>query len=258
MVILISLVILLLPSGIKLRITQPLAYGLLFPLRVVASLRTTLSILSNEYRQMSYLVCELILENTKLKSELNSQDTLPTTNHLKTISAQIIARDLTTLKRHFTINRGSEAGITSGAFALTHQGVVGKVIATTRGQALIQTIFEPGFRMAVLNSRSREVGMAHPGPDDLLLLDYISKEADFRVGDTIITAGLGGIFPKGLRVGIVVSVQEKNDLLFKNIRVKPFVNLSQLEHLFIVTPSAASPSGYWFDGRKPSELKIPE
>ena len=58
-------------------------------------------------------------------------------------------------------------------------------------------------------------------------------ESDVAVGDTVISSGLGGIFPPSLLVGTVIYAQDKEGMLFKDVKVKPSVNFGTLEEVFI-------------------------
>ncbi len=254
-VILCCLFSLLLPVDLKLKITQPLATALFLPLRAIAALRTTIATLGTENRFLAQLAAELALENARLKSQPPPSVTMPVT---KLIRAPIIARDLGTLKRFLTVSRGELDGVRIGSVALAPDGIVGKVIAVSRHQALVQTIFEPDFRVAVMNSRTREVALVRPANENLLALDYVSPDADFAPNDTVITSGLGGIFPKGLRIGIVKTVENKEDALFQSVLIEPFVRITRLEQLFILCLALDSLPGGWLDNLKPEEIKIPE
>lgn len=65
-------------------------------------------------------------------------------------------------------------------------------------------------------------------------LDYVAKPGDVIVGDSIITSGLGGVFPKGLSLGKVISVNEVSGEFFKEIETRPAVNFSKLEEVLVI------------------------
>ncbi|MEO0020361.1 MAG: rod shape-determining protein MreC [candidate division WOR-3 bacterium] len=252
-VILVSLISLFLPDNLKLTVTSSLGTVFLFPLRTISSLRTTIATLGSENRRLSQLCAELALENARLKSQLPLRTSPPAA---KIIRAPIIARDLGTLKRFLTVSRGTIDGIQIGAIALAPEGIVGRVIAVSTHQALVQTIFEPGFRVAAMNNRTRDVALMSPTSENLLSLDYVAPDADFQPGDTVITSGLGGIFPKGLAIGVVKTVNKNEDALFQSVLVEPFAPITRLEQVFILSfDSFPDP---WLDNLKPQEIKIPE
>jgi rod shape-determining protein MreC len=150
-------------------------------------------------------------------------------------------------------------GVRRGAPAITPEGLVGKVVASGKHQALVQTILDPESRVAVLNSRSRVPALARPAGRRQLVLDYVPKGSDYRAGDTVITAGLGGIFPKGLRVGTVVSADDRPGDMFSSLQVDPLADFSRLEWVYIVgIPGSDGPeSDEWLDNLGPHEIDIP-
>ncbi len=254
-----ALILTLLPRGTKIKISQFPATGLLFPLRGIAYLRNTIATLGTENQRLARLAAELALENAWLRSTLNRENatTLSYPPQTRLIRASIIGCDLATLKRFFIIARGANDGIRPGTPVISPEGIVGVVTSTSPAQSLIQTIFEPDFRVAVLNNRTREVALALPGPEGLLQLEYAAKDADFQPGDTIITSGMGGVFPKGIPVGLVIATPEKPDELFKPILIRPFARITALEQVFILLfPGQANDE--WLDGLKPREITIPE
>lgn len=254
-------VIFFLPSEVKLKISGPISYFALFPLRGIATLRSTAAFTRAENQRLSQLACELALENARLKSG-SRLDSAITVHNLVLIPCQIIARDITTLQRFFIINRGLSHGVSIGAPCIAPQGIVGKVIEVAEHQSLIQTILEPNFRTPILNSRTKEVAIAYPGDNELLKLDYVKPDADFKIGDTIITAGLGGLFPKGLMVGIVIDIPEQPVGIFKPVIVQPSVNIARLETVYIINKNKAAGlpenNNHWLENLQPLQIKVPE
>ncbi|MGB9741807.1 MAG: rod shape-determining protein MreC [candidate division WOR-3 bacterium] len=258
-IIILALIIAVLPTGVKFKICPPISTLVLFPLRGIAALRTVITANISENQRLSRLACELALENARLKST-SKTDTVLSTRQLTLMPAQIIVRDITTLKRFFIINKGKKHGVYPGAPCIAPPGIVGKVIATSEHQSLIQTILEPGFRIAVSNWRNGEVAMACPGDNDLLMLDYVKPDADFKVGDTVITSGLGGIFPKGLTVGVVIDIPERFSGVFRPVIVQPAVTITRLETVYIIIrANTGLPSDdHWLNNLQPVEIKLPE
>ncbi len=258
-ILLISLVVYLLPPNTKIKIAPPFATVLLSPLHGITALRTTIATITDDNNRLARLAAELALENARLKHLLSIPESSMalSASSLQLIRARVIARDLTTLKRYLTISQGINGGVRIGSPVIVPEGIVGRVIAITPHQALVQTIFEPDFRVAVMNARTHEIALARPELEEKLVLDYVNKDADFQIGDTIVTSGLGGVFPKGLRLGLVAETPEQPDALFKPVSVKPFINISRVEQVFVVITPVA-PYDNWLDNLQPSEIKIPE
>jgi len=65
-------------------------------------------------------------------------------------------------------------------------------------------------------------------------MDYMAKSSNAAVGDMVITSGLGGVFPKGLPVGVISGVEAGEGKLFKDIDVMPSVDFSKLEEVLVI------------------------
>jgi len=268
LLLLLSVVLLFIPSSIRFRLTIPLQTVLLAPLRGTAWVRATLINLGSENRRLSRLATELALENAHLRSVCRAAQELPA-GTVRLVLAPVISRDLATFERFFIVSRGSDQGISPGCPVLAPAGIAGRVIATSTHQSLVQTILDPDCRIAVINLRSRSPAMARPesksvGPlahqHQLLTLDYVSQDADFQVGDTIVSAGLGGVFPRGLRLGVVTGTSDQPSALFRPVQVKPFVDVTKLEQVFIVCIPESLPHTLrdgWLDNLIPLELTVP-
>jgi len=125
----------------------------------------------------------------------------------------------------------------------------------------VQTLLEPESRISVINLRSRVPALARPDRSGHLILDYAPKDSDFRPGDTVVTAGLGLVFPKGLRVGEVASVPDRPEALFKPVTIRPFTDVSRVERVFVLTlpEGVQSDTGAgWLENTAPAEVTIPD
>jgi rod shape-determining protein MreC len=81
--------------------------------------------------------------------------------------------------------------------------------------------------------RARRQGIARgTGPDELEI-DYIPRQVEVAVGDRVLTAGIDGVYPRGLPVGVVVAVEPGSEM-FHRVRVRPMVELSQLATVYLL------------------------
>jgi rod shape-determining protein MreC len=113
------------------------------------------------------------------------------------------------------------------------------VITPTARAAKVQLLIDRNAAAGALVERSRAQGVA-VGTGGVLRLDYVSGTADVRVGDTVVTSGIDGIYPKGFVVGQIESV-ERGQGVFGAIAVRPAVDFSSLEAVLIVlTPPASA------------------
>jgi rod shape-determining protein MreC len=103
----------------------------------------------------------------------------------------------------------------------------------------VQLLIDRNAAAAVIVERTRAQGVVVGGDNDRLQMQYVSEASDLVVGDLVVTSGIDTIYPKGLVIGKVETV-EKNGPAFKRIVVKPAVDFSQIEEVLIVlTPTPA-------------------
>ena len=81
---------------------------------------------------------------------------------------------------------------------------------------------------------SRAVGIVYGTLDSGLRMDFVSRDTSVSVGDTIVTSGLGGIYPKGLVVGEVTLVEKDPSALYQRIDVQPTSGVGNLEEVLVV------------------------
>ena len=115
--------------------------------------------------------------------------------------------------------------------------VVGKIIQVMQNISLVQLIKAPSERISVMTKNSQEAGILETTDSKSFFIKY-RKHADITVNDTIITSGLGGIYPRGINVGSVTKIKDKNDPLFNYVSLKPFVDFDHLEELFVMQLSS--------------------
>lgn len=260
LVILLGLVMLLLPHRVRIAVTQPLQVALLAPLRIGSLASQSLHEARTENERLSLLAAQLAVENARLASASLAAGVEPSVS-LTLTRAPVIGRDLTTFEHWLVISRGARHGVRPGAPVITPAGVCGKVIACGPHQSLVQTLLAPESRIAVLNLRSRVPALARPDRAGRLVLDYAPKDSDFRPGDTLVTAGLGTVFPKGLRLGEVVAVPDRPDALFKPVTIRPFADVNRIEQVFVISlPEDGRPDtgAAWLENTVLPEVSIPD
>jgi len=132
------------------------------------------------------------------------------------------------------IDRGGADGVRPRDVAVTPEGVVGQVYAVAEQTASVLPITDPASGVAVRARRSRETGVVKGASGRRCELVYLAPQAQVRPGDKLITAGLGGVFPKGLLVGRVVSVTPDPLTSGKKAEVEPAVNLHNVEEVLLL------------------------
>ncbi len=149
------------------------------------------------------------------------------------LPARAIVREPSYLYRTIVINIGKKKGIQQYMPVINKDGVVGKIIQVMPNISLVQLIRAPSERISVMIKKNQEVGILETGNRRNFLIKY-RKHADIQAGDTVVTSGFGGIYPRGLNAGIVTKIKDKNDPLFKYITIKPFVDFEHIEEVFVM------------------------
>ncbi|MDH5186160.1 MAG: rod shape-determining protein MreC [candidate division WOR-3 bacterium] len=232
---LLSIIFLFIPGEIKLGLLKYPRAILLAPLNITLSFFTDIHSLNQENKRLSLLATQLQIENAALKEILQSKSNELKMPELSLQRAQIIGRDHETMLCFLLLDRGEPAGIRVNMPVITESGVVGKVIQTSPLQSLVETMLSRDSKIAALDQRSRVTGIVTAFKTNQLKMNYILPEADIQIGDTIISSGTGGVFTKGLLIGTVTKIDNLAQRLFKDIIIKPFVNIYAIEAVYVIT-----------------------
>ncbi len=170
-------------------------------------------------------------ENIRLRKLLGFQEKY----RFESVVARVIAKDVSTEFRAIRINRGESSGIQKSMAVVTNEGVVGRVLRTTKTTADVVTVLDLLSAVDAIAERSRARGIVEGKTDEVCQLKYALRTDDIVPGDTLISSGLGGIFPKGIPVGTVSAVNKKMFGISQEVEVRPSVDFSKLEEVLVVT-----------------------
>jgi rod shape-determining protein MreC len=160
-----------------------------------------------------------------------------------TIPASVIGASASLEFRGITIDRGSNTSVTANMAVIAPAGLVGRVVTPTQHASKVQLLIDRNAAAGALVERSRAQGIVIGSGEDMLRMDFVAVTADAKVGDTIVTSGVDGIYPKGFVIGKVEQVDNGNGI-YKAIRVRPSVEFNRLEEVLVVkTPPALVPPG---------------
>lgn len=152
------------------------------------------------------------------------------------LAARVIARDPSRWFSTMVIDRGSRDGVRRNAPVVTPDGVVGRVIEVTPFAARVLLIVDARSAVGVLVQSTRDAAVVEGQGTDRLHLLYLSRAAQVEPGDVLVTSGLGGVFPRGLVVGRIVSVQREEGALLQEAEVEPAAALGRLEEVLVLLP----------------------
>ena len=180
-----------------------------------------------QYKLLTYNEIKLDNERLRLRLGFNKKLSIPS------LFAEVIALDSSSFSRTVTINKGSPQGLEENMPVICPQGVVGKIIKVSLWASQVQLIIDGNSALAAMDQRSRVRGVIVGLGKNYCHLKYVDVLQDVAVGDTIITSGEDGIFPKGLMIGKIVSSRQKGSLL-KEISLIPAANFQKLEEVLIL------------------------
>lgn len=132
------------------------------------------------------------------------------------------------------IDRGSSAGIRKDMPVIVREGLVGKVIEVAPLSAKVLLITDSLSSVAGVDQRTRDNGVVNGLAPKVLTMRYVNGGEDMQAGDAIVTSPVSGIFPPGLPVGAVTAISKNESELFYNIELRPAVDFSALEEVFVV------------------------
>jgi rod shape-determining protein MreC len=135
----------------------------------------------------------------------------------------------------FVIDKGSRHGVEMNTPVVAPEGVVGRVLRYSMSAATVIMITDPNSKIPVVSQKSRTQGiLVGRGPNQALTLQYVSLSAPIEPGETLVTTGLEGIFPKGLPVAQVSGVSREGASLFLNVAAQPLFDSRRMEEVALL------------------------
>ncbi len=160
---------------------------------------------------------ELKGENQRLRDLLHFKRSVG----VDTISAEVIARDPNDWAGSFVIDKGVDDGLKKDMAVCSSKGLLGKVVDPHKSTSLVMLITHPGFKTGGMLRDSRINGIVVGEGKGTVKMLYIPVDAEVKAGETVITSGFSRIFPKGIVIGEVVSVDRSKTGLYKYATIKP-------------------------------------
>lgn len=175
------------------------------------------------------LLKESKLENLRLNSMLEFRQR---TNY-RVATGKIIGKTLIQTRNNITLNIGEKDSVKIGMPVITDRGLVGKIVAVSANYSIAQILLNKDLKISVKVQRSRVDGILAWDGEGKVRMKNVSKSADVKTGDIIITSEYSNTFPSGIPIGYVTT-DNTLDNLFKNIEVETFVNFETVEEVFVL------------------------
>lgn len=174
--------------------------------------------------QWQTLAKSMEAENSSLRSLMH---VVPASKN-NYITARIVTDISGPYVRSALIGGGGQHGVKKDQAVISEHGLVGRVVETGDTSSRVLLLSDINSRIPVMSETSREKTILVGNNNDLPSLSYIEANSSIAVGERIITSGDGGVFPRGIAVGVVTEI--KNGI----IRVQPFVDASKIEYVSVV------------------------
>ncbi|MDA3915272.1 rod shape-determining protein MreC [Oleiagrimonas sp.] len=181
-------------------------------------------------------------QNKRLKKLLDTRRKLG----MKVQLARVIDIDLGAFRNRLTLDVGARQGVKVGQVVIDAHGIMGQVIEVLPSTCMVMLVTDPTHAIPVTDARTGMRTMAYgshqPGR---LRLPTIPVSADVRVGDRLISSGLGGRFPPGFPVGTVTHVEPQVSGMFLTARARPAADLDRSGEVLLLrdlAPPAGPPS----------------
>ncbi|KQP12516.1 rod shape-determining protein MreC [Pseudorhodoferax sp. Leaf267] len=183
----------------------------------------------------------LALENARLRSLLGLREQLAAPGQ----AAEVLYDAADPYTRKVFVDRGQAHGVRPGSPVLDASGVLGQVTRVLPLVSEVTLLIDRDQAIPVLNTRTgaRSVAYGNPGfLGGVLELRFMAGNSDVQAGDLLSTSGVDGVYPPGLRVAIVETVERQADSAFARIYCRPLAQLTGVRHVMLLQPLTAPPA----------------
>lgn len=256
-VLLLVLILFKLPTGAGSRLKSAIG-GLFIPLfGLSASARQTMEKAGNGITPRSELVRqrdELARANEQLRLQaMQDEESLREYGQLRQLVgwqkqapwklklARVIAREPANWWRSVQIDVGSNHKIQINQPVVTTDGLIGRISAVGDSRSTVLLVGDPALRISAVIQETRETGVILSGSSgaleaDMVDLGYLLRTSNARPGQTVMTSGDGGVFPKGIPIGRIADTRSIRFGIATEARVRLAASLSRLEEVWVISP----------------------
>ena len=191
------------------------------------NLRSKIEELEGELNQLR----EQALAAQRLSALLDFQEE----SAVPTLAARVIGRSASNWYRGVVLNKGENDGVAVEMGVVTPAGIVGQIVKVASSTSIALLITDPNVAVTGLVQRTRDEGIIQGTAQGYVRMKYIPPLAAVKKGDAVVTSGLTGGFPRGILIGQVLQVGEREGDLFQTAQVAPVVDFGKLEEVLIIT-----------------------
>lgn len=177
-------------------------------------------------------------ENIQLRSMFDYSQANQNYNYL---GCNIVGYSGGNISNGYIIDKGTNDGLKKDMIIITSVGLVGKITKADTNFSIVQTIMNENIAVAAMVESTRQTtgilqGGVNSKNEKLVTLSNIPMDSEIKEGDVILTSGLGGMYPKEIRIGEVISIDIDSVGLMKKALVRPYVDFDKLDGVFVVVP----------------------
>ena len=222
------------------------------PLRAVGDFASGLTVSRSEMeavknqniqlRQQIAALTEAKAENLRLHALLTLKQAL----QLPVQSARVIGRPTSSWEGSLVIDKGAADGFKIGMPVVAAQGLVGQLVEVAPNASKVRLITDRRSGVAGLIQSSRGPGIVKGSIEGQLSLDFLDRTFKPKVGDTVVTSGIGGVFPKGIVIGDVSFIRDQRSDPYPEIVITSRVPIQDVEEVLVITspvPDTGAGSG---------------
>ena len=212
------------------------AVDFLFELRQLRQRNSELEQINSGLLVENFELREVERENQELREQLAYAQTRPGLElRGAQIVARVIGRESNNFLEYIMLDLGQVHGVKVGMSVMTDQGLVGRISDATETTSKVLLITDPSSAINAILQSSRLNGVVRGTPSGDLVMDYIPQGAEFSTGEVVLSSGLGGRVPKGIPIGQVVEIRQRDIDVFQQAVVRPTVGFPRLELVMVVT-----------------------
>ena len=168
---------------------------------------------------------------TRLQGLLDLQSSY----NLQSTAAHIISGSSDSWSSTVTIDKGTSSGLSVGMPVTSSSGVIGQIVECGATSSTVLLVTDESSSVSAMVQSSRAQGMLDGSAAGEVRLDMIRTDQTVEVGDIVVTSGLGGVFPKGLPLGKVTSVEKNPGSMYYTIVVEPYAHTENAEEVLVIT-----------------------
>ena len=189
-----------------------------------------------ELQKENHQMKEMALANERLYKLLQFREKISPS----VTAAEVIGQDPSSWFKSVTINKGEKDGVRTGMAVISPEGVVGQILKTAPHYSTVLLITDYNSAIDSIIQRTRAKAIVEGKGENRCQLKYLLRTEEVIVGDSVVTSGLGGNFPKGLMLGEVRKVDKKGHGVFQYAELVPSIDLTKLEEVLVITGSSLS------------------